>query len=341
MKQPRGMAATRRDAASYYRILCPFSVLKYQGWNVEIGTPSLSEVPQYDVLWLQQHADAGAEILARAYKDAGKIVVYDVDDWLFDLPPSWRSYDDYYQRGKDKPKNSLGFYERLLQMSDVVTTTTPYLKDKILARYPDLRVEVIPNCVMAGDWDTIEPQSHNLKGPVLGWFGTGNHWDDWVEIAPIIDEVLEAVGGNLAIIGAPELQACFPGRLRKRTQTHVLMRVDRLPMLRLLLTACDVGLAWVSSRLEAGKCRSPLKALQWGAAGVPLVASETVYGQMPSAGIGFALSNLNNLYDDLHAMLCGARSQWRASIAVWQQTVFNEHSYETKYRLWADLLTSL
>jgi len=337
----RVMAASRRDAASYYRILCPFSILKYRGLPVTIGRPSIQEIEDYDVLWLQQHADAETEVLARAYKEAGKKIVYDVDDWLFDIPPSWPSYDFFFARGSGNAKNPIGFYERLLRMADVVTTTTPYLAQKIRARFPGADVRVLPNYILAGDWDTIEPVKHHLDGPVLGWFGTGTHWDDWVEIAQIVDRALEAVGGYLAMIGAPEIMACFPERLRKRTQIHPLMTIDQMNMVRLLISPCDVGLSWVSNRLEAGLCRSPLKALQWGAAGVPLVASRTVYEQIPGADELFTLSDLNNLETNLRSVLSRPLQDRPGSARDWRDAIFLEYTYETHSHRWIDVIESL
>ena len=276
----RIMVADRFDAASYYRIGAPFSLLKYRGVDAEVGIPAINESEKFDILWLQMHADAEAELLARVYKDLGKRVVYDVDDWLFDLPPSWPAYDHFFERGTGKGTNRIGFHERLIRMADVVTTTTPYLAGKLRERFPGADVRVLPNCILAGDWDTLRKASNNLDGPVLGWFGTGNHWDDWTEIAQPVADALEEVGGYLALMGAPELITSLPHKLRPRTRIHPLVQMSEFSRVRLLISACDVGLAYVTNQLESSRCRSPLKALQWGAAGVPLVASETVYGDL-------------------------------------------------------------
>jgi len=305
---------------------------------VTIGRPAIGDIDDFDILWLQQHADAETEVLARAYKEAGKKVVYDVDDWLFAMPPSWPAYDYFFTRGTGHPTNAIGFYERLLGLADVVTTTTSYLAEKILKKFPKADVRVLPNFIMAGDWDTMSRLEHNLDGPVLGWFGTGNHWDDWVETAHILDRVLADTGGYMAVMGSPEVLACFPERLAKKVQLHSLMSVDKLPTLRRLITACDVGLSWVSDRIEAGLCRSPLKALQWGAAGVPLVASRTIYDKIPSAESFFALSDLENLEETLGVVLGGARDE---SAEDWKEKVLAEYSYETQAHRWIDVLVSV
>ncbi len=336
------MAATRYDAASYYRLVAPFSLLRYRGVDVEIGAPAISEIDKFDLLWLQMHADAEAELLARIFKERGGKVVYDVDDWLFDLPPSWPAYDHFFERGTGKPTNRLGFHERLIRMADVVTTTTPYLAGKLRELFPSADVRVLPNCVMAGDWDGLGKVSSSLDGPVVGWFGTGNHWDDWMEIAePVAEAVLE-VGGYLALMGAPELTRSLPPKLRERTRVHPLVPVTEFRQVRLLLTASMVGLAYVTDRLESSKCRSPLKALQWGAAGVPLIASESVYGDLdPDSALFSHVHSPNMLYDALVSVLLPPQPQRDHQAQLWQERVLSEHSYETQAHRWYEVANSI
>jgi len=274
------LGAYRDNAAGYYRVVAPFSVLRYRTEHTfDVGRPSVEAAEEYDVLWLQQHADPTAEIVVREFKARGKLVVYDVDDWLFGVPASWPCYDHYFERGSGRPRERLLFHERLMWLADVVTCTTERLAWKLRERLgEEERIVVLPNCVIQGEWDTIVPAAHGMEGPVVGWFGTGNHWDDWAEIAGAVDEALEEVGGYLALIGAPEVVGLFPERLAARTMVYQLVPMRGFDEVRRLITAFDVGLAWCTDRFEASRCRSPLKAIQYGAAGVPVVASETVYG---------------------------------------------------------------
>lgn len=337
----RVLAATRGDAASYYRIEAPFSILSYRGLDVEIRGPAAEDAGKFDVLWLHMHAGALVELVAREFQAAGGKVVYDVDDWVFEIPPSWPAYDHYFQRGYGKRTDLLSFHERLIELADAVTTTTPYLKSKLLQRFPSKRVTVLPNCVMAGDWDILSDRGHDRDGPVLGWFGTGNHWDDWMEIVDAVAEALENVDGYLALLGAPEYLACFSEELRERTLLHPLVPMATFSQVRELMKPCDVGLAWATDRLEASRCRSPLKALQWGAAGVPLVASTMVYGEDPDY---LTASTPNFLRRMLECALSEARLEGReirARAERWQRRVFAEHSYEMRSDLWGELLQSI
>ena len=336
------IGAYRDNAAFYYRVVAPFSVLKYRTEHeFSVRTVSVDDAEEYDVLWLQQHADPLVEIIAREFKDKGKLVVYDVDDWMLGLPASWPCYDDYFRRGAGSPRARLYFHERLMRMADVVTCTTERLADNLRGWLGEdgPSVAVLPNCIVQGEWDTIVPAAHGLDGPVLGWFGTGNHWDDWSEIAGAVDEALETVGGHLALIGAPEVVALFPKRLAARTQVHPLVPMRRFSEVRRLITSFDVGLAWCTERMEASMCRSPLKAIQYGAAGVPVVASVAVYGEI--GDWTWLAEDVTDLADALVGMLAIdnlTRQKWASN---WQAEVWRSHSYETQALRWLELLEGI
>lgn len=332
------LAALRDNAANYYRVQAPFMVLKRMGAAVTLKSPVLGDVDDYDVLWLHMHADANADIIAHEFKRAGKVVVYDVDDDLWDMPPSWTGYDQFFNRGTLRPTERMLLFERGLGSADLVTTTTEYLAAKLRARVA-VPVVTLPNCVMMGDWDILLPTQHGRSGPVLGWFGTGNHWEDWLEIAPLVDTALAHVDGYLALMGAPEVVTCFPERLRQRTLISPLVPMQQFDAMRRLIKACDVGLAWVTDRLEAAKCRSPLKALQWGAAGVSLVASATVYGEVLHDSY-YVPATLENLESQLLAALTSAVKERQQLAQHWQAQVWHNYSYELQSQRWLNLLNS-
>ena len=339
----RVLAAWRDNAANYYRTQAPALVLKYRGFDVDVKTPSMGDASEYDILWLQMHADPLTDIVVREFKDAGKKVLYDVDDWLFDIPPSWGSYDHFYQRGSGRPSERLILHERAIAYADLITCTTEYLAEKLCSKgyKTDIKdVDVLQNCVMMGDWDVLIDTKHEQDGPVLGWFGTGNHWDDWCEIADSVDRALHEVKGYLALMGAPELLACFPDRLRARTMVSPIVPMKRFHDMRKLIKACDVGLAWATDRLEVSRCRSPLKAFQWGAAGVPLVVSGTVYGEVTRDDFQVA-ANVATLAGKIVEKIEEANFPKEQIVNRWRERVWKEHSFETQSWRWLDVLEKL
>lgn len=326
------------NAATYYRIQSPLSVIRYRtGHECRMGGLHSDIADSYDVVMVSGLANPSAELILREFHEAGGGVVVDIDDWLFGVPASWPCYSHYYSRGNASGNSRLTHLERLLRMADVITCPTEYLADKLrdYLDVPEHRVRVLPNCILMGDWDILAQKAHDMDGPVLGWFGTENHWDDWWEIAPYVDEALDYIDGHLALIGAPELISMFPDRLAKRTMIHPLVPFDQFDRARALITSFDLGLAWCTDRTEASKCRSPLKAIQYGAAGVPVLASRTVYGDVPGFPDTYGLTVEKP--QDLVGVISWAFEHYDAMMERanrWKTMVWELYSYEMQALRW-------
>ena len=349
-------------ADGYFRIAAPFSVLRYSTpHQFEVRQPALGDAQEFDVLWLQRFCEPMAEIVVKEFKDAGKLVIYDVDDWLFGMPPSWSCFDNYYRRGAGEPTKHLIFHERLMRLADVVTCPAEYLAQKLRERLaiPPIRaaevpgwenpppVHVLPNCVLQGDWDTILPLKAGLQGPIVGWFGMEYHWDNWKIIAEVMDEALEFIDGNLVILGFPEVVACFPDRLAKRTHVQPAVSWSNFAEMRSMIGALDVGIAWLEPT-DFNHCKSPLKAFQYGAAGVPVVASQTVYGDLP----GWWTDGDYSIYVHDHGITVDTKAALNHAIRIavtriresreraeaWQEEVWQNYSYERQAWRWRNII---
>lgn len=333
--------ATRGDGAdSFFRATGPASVLKYQGYDVEARPPVLGEdYLTFDVMIMQRHVSAIACLVMAEFQAAGKPVIYDTDDWLFGLPPSWPSYRDYFQLGSGEPRAPLEYHKRCLVSADLVTCPTPELANR-LSSYNE-NVLFVPNCVLMADWDTLIPSEKEMDGPLIGWFGTHNHWDNWRQIVHAIDLAVYDTDGYLAILGYPEVVHCFPERLAARTMVQPRVPWSSFGQFRRLISTFDVGLAWVEDT-PFNRCKSPLKALQYGAAGVPIVASETVYGEFwrdlyPHVPSYSTCKSPADVYDAVLDTLDNLEAA-RAQAHWWQQTVWERHSYETQAEEWLEVI---
>ncbi len=332
---------------AYYRATAPASVLRYQGFDVEARVPILGrDAETFDVLVLQRHVTPIAELVMREFQARGKPVVYDTDDWLFGLPPSWPCYGDFFNLGSGAPKPALEFHERMLRRADVVTCPTEALAER-LATY-NSTVRVVPNCILMGDWDTVTPVGKSIDGPVVGWFGTFNHWDDWREMAGALDAALADTDAWLAVVGFPEVVQLLPERLAKRTLLQPAERFRDFHRVRRLIAAFDVGLAWLSDT-PFNRCKSPLKALQYGAAGVPVVASHVVYKDLLLTGspngraappFGYSAGTLEQLVAVIQHVLANPDDA-RQRAKRWQQAVWEHHSWETQYMRWIEVIEEL
>lgn len=341
------------NAAEYYRVTAPLSVLAHSreaDLAISMSDESLDETTRADVVILQQNVGAMGELIARQVHDNGGKVIYDVDDWIYGMPPTWPGYTNFFDEASGGPLWPVLFHGRMVELADLVTCSTDRIADNLIRWHGERcpPTAVLPNCIMQGDWDTLPDVAHGKDGPVLGWFGTATHWDDWADIVHVVDWVLDRVGGYLALVGFPGVQTMFPARLRERTLSHPLVPMRNFGETRRLIRSFDVGLAWCTDMLESNRCRSALKVLQYGAAGVPCVASHTVYGEL---GLGRNPSDDLEIRDRRHrpgVEIANYPSELRTmltemltnppDVSEWQAEVFDEHSYEVNANRWEAII---
>lgn len=331
----RALFGVRSNAAdAYYRAIAPGTMMRYSGYDVEVRRPTVDDADEFDVLVLQRHCDAIAELIMIEFQRKGKPVIYDCDDWLFGLPPTVDGYDDYFLRGRMRPTALLLFHERLLRQADVVTVSTAPLAERLDSYNDDIRV--IPNCELWTDWDMLSVPGKEIS-PVIGWMGLPSHWDAWKEIHRAVEIAVRANDAWLVVLGFPEVAMMFSPELRARTVVQPLVPFAEFHKMRQLIMTFDVGLAWLEDT-PFSRCKSPLRILQYGAAGVPIVAGHVVYGDLLESGdFGTVCHTPQDLTEGLSwALTHPERAKEQA--ANWQTEVWKHHTYETQWRAWRDLL---
>ena len=338
----RVLFGIRNDGAdAFYRAVAPASFLRFQGIEAEARGVSLADAADFDILILQRQCSPAAEVIMREFQDRGKPVVYDVDDWLGGIPPFWPAYDDYFVRGQAEPTELLVMHERLLRQADCVTCTGPTLAERML--HFNENVRIVRNCVMMSRWDTLAPLEMQLPGKVVGWFGMPYYWDTWRDLAPALEAVVCEEDAYLSILGFPEVVQMFSQHLAARTFVQPLVRWRDFASMQQLIMSFDVGLAWLHDS-PFNRCKSPLKALQLGAAGVPVVASPMPYSEVLSQEYPGQYGQIAETPDVVYECLLEVLNHpepARLMAAAWQETVWTQHSYETQWRQWESLIVDL
>jgi len=335
----RALFAIRNDGAdAYFRAIAPASILRFHGYEADARSIALEDADKYDALVLQRHCSPIAELAMRVFQEQGKPVIYDVDDWLGGIPPTWPAYDDYFQRGRFAPTSHLLMHERLLKRADVVTCTGPVLGEKL--RTFNENVRIIPNCVMWRDWDIVIPVEKAVTGPIVGWFGMPYYWDSWRLLAEAIEQALYEIDGHLSVLGFPEVVCAFRERLRKRVLVQPMCRWRNFAGMRQMIASFDVGLAWLEDT-PFNRCKSPLKALQYGAAGVPVVASPAPYSEVLKdeypGQYGIIASTPEAVYQSIVNVIAHPEPAHRRTVA-WREQVWRQHTYETQWHTWLSML---
>jgi glycosyltransferase involved in cell wall biosynthesis len=185
---------------------------------------------------------------------SAELSVYDFDDAL-----QWDTGEGGHLRrlAPKAPKALLA-----VQRADRVIAGNAVLADWATQHNRD--VVVIPSCVSIDayrektDYEVSDP-------PRLGWIGSRDNETYLQAVAPALQEVHRRTGARLTLIGTTEQRLGDLEQMIDRVQWSETCQHTEL-------AALDVGIAPMpDAPYERGKCG--YKLLQYGAAGVPLVAS--------------------------------------------------------------------
>lgn len=223
----------------------------------------------FDVIVMQRWMlDQVREEMPKA-KAQGQLIVNDVDDWFFGVDRRNRAAK--WMDPKLSPTENARIYGDILSMSDTITASTPWLRDRLQGMYPHVDVVLLPNRLDASRFD-MRAQADR---PTIGWVG-GIPWRSGD---------LETMKGILGpFVERHDLQVVHAGAVpprRKVQRFHELVGVDKervteIPMCStfeypLLLEHFDVGLVPLNV-VDFNRAKSAIKGLEYAAAGIPFVA---------------------------------------------------------------------
>ena len=238
-----------------------------KGSNMEQIDPE--QVEQADLVVVQRdfprHAEAYAQIVNRA-RSAGKPVLFDLDDLLLELP------DDNPDRLSHYYSQALFPMLDAICQADAITTSTPALAN-YLSRY-NPRVFLLPNYLNDRLWRLRLPRRADTHAAVVvGYMGGGSHLPDLQAVAPALLNIARRYDERvlLRFLGAeppPELLrlpnvAWTPAK----TFDYAAFAADFLQQ------DYDIFFAPLKNN-QFNSCKSPIKFLEYSAAGVPGVYSD-------------------------------------------------------------------
>lgn len=255
-----------RDGVGYYRVRVPFDALGRRGHAVEYDAAMrwrLGRRPASHVLVGQRVSNPGSS--AQWLASHGQVRrVFEVDDDLLHVDPSSPSPFKFY--------SDLGVRTRLvtnMRSADAVTVSTPYLADVIRAEYGvTAPVHVVPNCL---EREALELPPVNQAGPVaIGWAGSDTHRGDFEHVRGPLRRFFTAHRDvSMTFMGADY------GRLVGSPAGRVLpwLPVWDGPAAYMWRLDWQIGLAPLANT-QFNRCKSALKALEYAARGIVVVASD-------------------------------------------------------------------
>lgn len=279
-------ALANHHGSGYHRALVPLRALGVRGHDVtlSIGLADPALLAGADVFYLPLAQNEAMYDLAVAHRAAGGRVVYEIDDDYRATPltnPA-RHFPGFAER--------VEWMNRIIGVADAVVTATPTLA----AAYRDLnaRVFACPNTIDPLDTACFFGLGEPLDdGEVrIGLAGSESHYFDVTVIVEPLTRVLDRHANvRLVVLGA-DFRRLFPLRLRDRIRFlgHTFYVGDD----GMVREFCLPGEVWpviryyqvlAAERLHVGlaplvddafnRAKSWLKALEYGALGIPTIAS--------------------------------------------------------------------
>lgn len=213
--------------------------------------------------WLLQGAEHHRDLLEIHQRAATRTrrhhLVLDLDDDLWQVDPSSPIAYGFYR--------DAGVRERLalnVARADTVTCTTERLAERLAELNPN--VHVIPNAIPAHLLEHTRP-TRNPRLVTIGWAGSGTHAMDWAQVDTALRSVLGHTRTELHVMGSwsPTWSRIPPERVRITPWITDVETYHRA-------IDFDIGLAPLADHpFNNGK--SPIKALEYAALGIPVIAS--------------------------------------------------------------------
>lgn len=294
------------SAAAYWRLIDPAKqMMKSEKFNVKIPQGGIQEeaIRWADIIVLHNVVDKKGIALIYAYQqERGKKIIVDCDDWLEVASDNPHAKEHEVMDAKETMK-------KVVEIADLVTTTTTYLANKLRTINPNVRI--LPNLMDLDRW-MLEPIKNTSDRIRIGWAGSLTHVKDLELISDTLNNLMDKNSNiQLVLLGDPRLKALFPN---KNVETMLGVPFDAYPK-RLYGLQLDIGIAPLEDT-EFNRCKSPIKPLEYGIAGVPTVASR--------------VEPYIELEDFVY--LCNTSNSWRTQLEFLIEDPFLRRDVGTKAR---------
>lgn len=309
-----------RPACLYYRIRQPFAQLNTMGHETSYGRLLLGQRNTADIIVGQCIALPEQSLTWRGVcAEQRAVCVFEMDDDLFNIEPdnkaAYRVYSDPEIQAHLRAN---------LEAAHLVTVTNERLA--AIARQFNDHVAVLPNYIPA--WMlTHEPRRWPFT--VVGWAGGDSHSRDFGEVAKPLRRYLQSHPD----VAFHNLGADYTSRVRtpKANVAHTGWTNDTESYLRSL--DFTIGLAPLRDTPFA-RSKSPLKALELAALGIPCIASNIPpYSEFIDDGVTGVLVDSGRQFEMTLTEMVRDHA-WRAQLGVSARKQATEHTIEANAWRW-------
>jgi len=195
-----------RDGCSGYRVKNPLNQISRAKKTDQVffvdkndGESVFDLIMGANVIVMRQQHDEFMRFIKThpELKGDKKLLVVDMDDDIFNISPfntsyKWAGLEEVKYHGEWLWKNGKNDFDTkrnkeiaqnyidMLHNADLITVSTPYLKDRIKKIAENDNVEVLPNAINFIDW---KPWPFIKTDEIrIGWTGGISHYEDWYSI---------------------------------------------------------------------------------------------------------------------------------------------------------------
>jgi len=236
------------SASGYYRMQLPFIALAEAGHQAQLSSHWLSAQSNEFPVIVGQRVDSTLSMWRRLMP--GRKLIYEIDDDVFNVDPLNAAKAQHTPELLDQ-------IEQAILVSSALTVSTECLAEAMRPYVDGRPVHVLPNCIDAKLLDVQRPQRDRL---VVGWTGGDSHLRDWQMIAP----ALKNLDAEIHVIGKNYAEE-FDLSARWTPWSYSIFDYYRS-------IDFDVGIAPLAET-EFNRSKSHLKALEYAALGIPVIAS--------------------------------------------------------------------
>jgi len=293
----------------------------------------LSDFYSADVMVFQRQNKPGVLEKVELAKKHGIKTVYDIDDDLFNMPKEFDKPYKFYSQ--PEVQETIGTFMKTV---DAVVCSTEPLAESIKGRCPDTPKFVIENSLDMEQWEGAYAERQRRKrtdAVTIGWMASGSHKVDASLVMPALTRLMDEYENlRLQFIGMigwdemPEELLKYKGRI----QVAAWVDISELPY---AMASFDIGLApLVQNKFNVSK--SGIKAMQYWALGIPVVASPLKPYDIIDYEVDGLLANFEDSWYRGLRDLIEDRERREEMGAAGHAKVLERHDMRNNVGLWID-----
>ena len=329
LDHPATACAVLRLIAPLSRMSRPCKIVWCAKLTKEGAVVDDSLVKHADVVVIQRMF-AGPEneaVLHRIFA-SGKPILYELDDWFFDMPAD-NPHTQY-------AKSRLPYIRQIIQRAQVVTVSTDELRQRMASLHP--RVVVLPNLVDEKQWAARAALTGDKV--IIGYAGTATHSRDLAMVERVLERIAAKHAGRVGFV----FLGCSTERLARLPDSRVVefqhgygkyvQTLQSVPM--------DIALAPLTDN-PFNRCKSNIKWVEYSAAGIA-----GVYADIPAyrdcvqhgeTGM-LAGASADDWFKAIDELVTN-ESKRKGIAARARELVMREHSLTARAELWEEVYSQV